>query len=161
MGYYSALRTLEPTALSALHHTLRLQTHACLEFIDLTESIIQLVNDTGIKNGFVNVQTKHTTTAIVINENEPLLLADMRRMLEQLAPQSRSYGHDDFQIRTVNLTPDEQPNGHSHCKALFLKTSETVNLVHGRLQLGQWQRIFFLELDRARNREISVMILGL
>ena len=161
MGYQSTARSLDLASVSALHHTVRLRTHTCLEFFDLTESVAQLVNDSGIRNGFVNVQTRHTTTAILINENEPLLLEDMRRILEQLAPQSKSYGHDDFQVRTVNLTPDEKPNGHSHCKALFLKSSETINLLDGRLQLGQWQRIFFLELDCARNREISVMILGL
>ena len=65
-----------------------------------------------------------------------------------------------FSVRTVNMCPDEQKNGHSHCKAMFLRTSETLNLADGIVQLGQWQRIFLLELDSARKRSVSVMIIG-
>ncbi len=73
----------------------------------------------------------------------------MKEVLHQLIPQNHKYHHDDFTIRTVNLTPEEQPNGHSHCRALLLRTSETVHLVDGILQLGPWQRIFLVELDRS------------
>ncbi len=58
------------------------------------------------------------------------------------------------------MTPDEKPNGHAHCKALFLRSSETINIVDGRLQLGRWQRIFLLELDCPRRRTVSVMVMG-
>jgi thiamine phosphate synthase YjbQ (UPF0047 family) len=58
------------------------------------------------------------------------------------------------------MEPGELANGHAHCKSLYLRTSETVNLLDGVLQLGRWQRIFFLELDRARDRSLSVQILG-
>jgi secondary thiamine-phosphate synthase enzyme len=137
-----------------------LETHSCLEWIDITDQILQLVHESGVRNGFVNIQSKHTTTAILVNENEPLLLQDMKLALERLAPRNHNYQHDNFHIRTVNLMAEESPNGHAHCKALFLRTSETLNLVDGVLQLGRWQRIFFIELDQARKREISILFLG-
>lgn len=142
------------------HRTLNLYTDECLQFIDLTAALRQFVKDSGIENGFLNVQTRHTTTAIIVNENEPLLLEDLKKTLERLAPQTVSYAHDDFDVRTENLTPDERPNGHAHCKALFLRSSETLNICHGELDLGRWQRVFLIELDGARPRTISLTILG-
>ncbi|MBL8206973.1 MAG: YjbQ family protein, partial [Blastocatellia bacterium] len=94
------------------------------------------------------------------NENEPLLLDDLKKSLERAAPRTVSYKHDDFDIRTENLTPDERPNGHAHCKALFLRSSETLNLINGELDLGRWQRVFLVELDGARQRTVSLSILG-
>ena len=66
------------------------------------------------------------------------------------APRDGRYRHDDPAVRTVNLTADERPNGHAHCRALLLPTSVCLNIVDGRLQLGRWQRVFFVELDGPR-----------
>lgn len=148
------------STLKVHHETVQVETQAPLEFIDITDSVLWLVERSGVRDGIVNVQTRHTTTAIIVNENEPLLLEDMRRTLERLAPQEASYQHNDFTIRTVNMGPDETPNGHSHCKAMFLKTSETLNIVDGVIQLGRWQRIFLVELDGTRKRTVSVMVFG-
>lgn len=146
--------------IEAGHRTLHLHTDESLQFIDLTTALRQFVDDSGIRHGVLNVQTRHTTTAIIVNENEPLLLEDLKKTLERLAPRTVSYAHDDFDIRTENLTPDERPNGHAHCKALFLRSSETLNIINGELDLGRWQRVFFLELDDARPRTVSLTILG-
>ncbi|MFN0123034.1 MAG: secondary thiamine-phosphate synthase enzyme YjbQ [Blastocatellia bacterium] len=147
-------------AWQSIHRQISVQTLACLQFIDLTDEIQRIVTETGIGVGTINVQTRHTTAAIVMNEHEPLLLEDLRATLERMAPRHGVYRHDDFTVRTANLTPDERPNGHAHCKMLLLRSSETVNIVNGRLLLGQWQRIFFVELDCARQREISLMVMG-
>ena len=140
----------------------RIHLTSCLatEFIDLTDRIEKLVVEAGIRLGIVNIQTLHTTTAIVVNEHEPLLLTDFRVLLEAAAPGDATYRHDDTTVRTVNLTDAERPNGHAHCRALLLPTSACLNVIAGRLLLGQWQRIFFVELDGPREREISVVILG-
>lgn len=158
----AAVRVLPNTGFAGRTHMemIRRNTQECLQFIDLTDEIAKIVQSSGIQTGFVNIQTKHTTTAILVNENEPLLLQDMRRVLEQFAPQTDEYLHNDFTIRTVNMGPHEDRNGHSHCKAMLLRTSETIHLWNGKLQLGTWQRIFLLELDRARERTVSVMVLG-
>jgi secondary thiamine-phosphate synthase enzyme len=62
--------------------------------------------------------------------------------------------------RTVNLAPDERANGHAHCRALLLGPTALLNVADGRLQLGRWQRVFLVELDGPRRREISVQVLG-
>ncbi|MBI1765182.1 MAG: YjbQ family protein [Acidobacteria bacterium] len=142
------------------HETLQLDTEGGVQFIDITAQIAEVVAESGITHGWVNIQTQHTTTAIIINEHEPLLLEDMQDLLERFAPLDHQYRHNDFNIRTVNMQPDEQPNGHSHCRALFLRASETINVLEGQMNLGRWQRIFFVELDCPRQRHISVMIMG-
>ncbi len=146
--------------LSAYHEFIRIRSRKTLQFIDITERIQSIISDCGCYSGFVNIQSLHTTAAIIVNENEPLLLQDMKRMLERHAPRKAKYRHDDFSIRTVNMQPGELANGHAHCKALLLSPAQTLNLAHGRLVLGRWQRVFFLELDCARDRTVSVMILG-
>ena len=142
------------------HDSIALETQERLQFLDFTEQLAEVVRNSGVVTGLVNVQTRHTTTAVMVNENEPLLQEDMRRMLERLAPQDRSYRHDDFSVRTVNMCPDEEKNGHSHCKAVFLRTSETLNVARGELQLGQWQRVFLIELDGRKIRTVSVLVMG-
>lgn len=89
-----------------------------------------------------------------------MLIEDIKKNLEQIAPQTTAYQHDNFSIRTVNMCVDECMNGHSHCKAMYLLTSATLNLIDGKLQLGQWQRIMLVELDRNRSRKIQVQIIG-
>jgi secondary thiamine-phosphate synthase enzyme len=150
------------TRISACRHTtsIRLTTTQPTEFIDLTDRLQRLVADAGLRFGILNVQTLHTTTAIVVNEHEPLLLADFQSLLEAAAPNDGRYQHDDTTTRTVNLTDPERPNGHAHCRALMLPTSACLNVTGGRILLGRWQRVFFVELDGPREREVSVLIFG-
>jgi secondary thiamine-phosphate synthase enzyme len=142
------------------HTTIRVATERPTEFIDLTARLESLVAKAGIRFGFVSVQTLHTTTAIVVNELEPLLLADFVTLLENAAPRGAAYRHDDLSARMVNVTPDERINGHAHCRALLLGPSACLNVAEGHLVLGRWQRVFMVELDGPRVREISVLILG-
>jgi secondary thiamine-phosphate synthase enzyme len=142
------------------HTKVRITTERPTEFIDLTESLEDLLAESRILTGFVNVQSLHTTAAIVVNEGEPLLLDDFECFLRKTAPDDVPYLHDDETIRTVNLSPGERPNGSSHCRALMLGTSACLNIVNGRLLLGRWQRVFLAELDGPRSRDISVLVIG-
>lgn len=135
-------------------------TKELFDFIDLTDQIKEFLAGTSIKNGLVNVQCLHTSAALMINENEPLLLEDIKLNLNNIAPKDGNYNHDDFDRRTVNMCPDECVNGHSHCKAIHLPASITLNFKENKLQLGQWQRIFLVELDHARPRTIQVQVIG-
>jgi secondary thiamine-phosphate synthase enzyme len=153
------METLARSA-TARHTTIRVETSHPTEFIDLTGRIEAAVAASGARFGFVNVQTLHTTTAIVVNEHEPLLLTDMAALLERLAPQDGVYRHDNVSLRTVNCVLGEPPNGHSHCRSLLLAPSACLNIVDRRLQLGRWQRVFLVELDGPRTREVSVLVLG-
>lgn len=142
--------------------TLIINTSAAPEFIDITDRITSILDKADVSNGTVTIFSRHTTSAIVIQENEPLLLNDMSSLLEKLSPKSARYGHNDFTIRTVNMNEGEPPNGHSHCQHLLLGSSETIPVANGLLTLGQWQRIFVVELDESKitPREIIVQIMG-
>jgi secondary thiamine-phosphate synthase enzyme len=154
------METLTPVTACRHTTTIQLTTAHPTEFIDLTDRVQRIVCEAHLRFGIVNVQTLHTTTAIVVNEHEPLLLADFQSLLESTAPNDGRYQHDDVSARTVNLTDAERPNGHAHCRALLLPSSACLNVVEGRLLLGRWQRVFFVELDGAREREVSVLIFG-
>ena len=152
--------TLTPVSACRYITSIRLRTTQPTEFIDLTDRLQRLVADAGLRFGILNVQTLHTTTAVVVNEHEPLLLADFQSLLEAAAPNDGRYQHDDTTTRTVNLTDAERPNGHAHCRALMLPSSACLNVTDGRILIGRWQRVFFVELDGPREREVSVLVFG-
>jgi len=142
------------------HKIFKYQTVGEFDFIDATDEIKSFLKESGIRNGLVNIQLMHTSSALIVNENEPLLKEDIKRNLEHCASGSLEYQHDDFSKRTVNLCDDECKNGRSHCRAIHLLPSVTINLIDGELQLGQWQRVMLIELDRARPRKIQVQVIG-
>jgi secondary thiamine-phosphate synthase enzyme len=147
-----------PTLVSAAA-ILQVETTSGLEIIDLTDRVEAFLGAVHLETGWVNVQTRHTTAGLLVNEHEPLLLGDLIRLLERLAPPDAGYAHDALH-RRVDVPPDERPNGHAHAKALLLRTSETLNVAGARLQLGRWQRILLVELDGPRAREVSLAALG-
>lgn len=141
--------------------TLTVESGTAPDFIDITDEIVKFVKLSQISNGIVVVYSKHTTAAITIQEAEPLLLKDMINLLERLVPPDSKYGHNDFSIRTVHMHENECPNGHSHCQHLILGTSETIPVIDNQLTLGEWQRIFMIELDPERDRrDVLVQIMG-
>jgi secondary thiamine-phosphate synthase enzyme len=142
------------------HATIRIDTGHPTQFVDLTSDLEAFVAVSGIRSGLLNVQSLHTTAAIVVNEHEPLLLTDMAGLLERLAPVDALYRHDNITLRTVNCVLGEPPNGHSHCRALLLGSTAALNVVDGELQLGTWQRVFLVELDGPRTRDVSLLLLG-
>jgi hypothetical protein len=86
--------------------TLRYYTARGPQFIDITDDVRHAVAQSGIADGVVTVYSKHTTAAIKINEHEPLLLEDMERFVCALSPQERTYNHNNFLIRVVNMEED-------------------------------------------------------
>ncbi len=141
-------------------HQLTIRTETAPQFIDLTDRLQAIVHDSGIQHGQVIVFTRHTTAAIRINENEPELMRDFVAFLERVAPQYLPYYHNDFEVRTVNMTEGECANAHAHCRQLLMATSETIPVIDGELCLGTWQRVFLVELDHARDRSVVVQVLG-
>jgi secondary thiamine-phosphate synthase enzyme len=127
-------------------------------FVDITEDVRAAVRRSGVTQGVVHVFSQHTTAAIRVNENEPLLMADFVRLLNRLAPEG-DYDHDDM-TRRVGVPPDERPNGHAHCRHLLLGGSETLPVVGGELVLGRWQSVFLIELDGGRPRNVTVHTMG-
>ena len=142
-----------------LTRILNLRTTKGPQFIDITDRVAEAAVDSTIVNGFAIVFSRHTTAAVRINENEPLLMADMEEFLTRVAPAHAQYNHNNCH-HPANGGDGEEPNGHSHCQQLLLGASEAVPIVNGQLLLEQWQRLFFVELDRAREREVVVQLVG-
>lgn len=153
------MQSLSPSHICR-HTTIRVHTEHPTQFIDLTLDLETFVAASGVDAGLLNVQSLHTTAAIVVNEHEPLLLTDIAGLLDRLAPADDIYRHDNITLRTVNCVLGEPPNGHSHCRALLLGSAAALNVVSGALHLGRWQRVFLVELDGPRVRDVSFLLLG-
>jgi secondary thiamine-phosphate synthase enzyme len=136
-------------------------THQPIQFLDITDEVAELVRAAGVREGVANVFSRHTTAAVCIQEAEPLLLEDLRDFLERSAPAEAHYRHNDFRVRTVHMHDDESPNGHAHCLQMMLGSSESIPVADGELLLGQWQRVFLVELDGPRtSREVIIHAIG-
>ena len=127
------------------------------ELIDITEQVKSFIKDSKTEEGICSIFPMHTTTGIMINENEERLLEDMKEFLEQLAPINKKYKHDDIEKR--NCPEDEPKNGHAHLKTILSGNSVTIPISKGELQLGTWQSIFLCEYDGPRTRTVILKIL--
>ena len=145
------------------------ETAPGISLVDITPDIRSLLEKTGVKQGQVNIISRHTTTAVTINEAEPRLMDDARLFLRKIAPPDAPYLHNDLHLREA--PPDwpggweawaaqEPENCHSHLLSMLLGNSETVPVVDGKLTLGTWQSVMLVELDGSRKRTVGVQIVG-
>ena len=115
MALSSFADTREAADFKICHDRVQLHTAKRIQFIDVSELVCERVRRAGIYHGIVNVQTQHTTTGIVLNENEPQLLQDFEERLEAWAPRELTYKHNDMHARRFQrIAPDEQPNGDAY-----------------------------------------------
>ena len=141
-----------------INKSVEIETEQGINIYNITQHINDFIASTSIKNGQVLVFSRHTTTALAINENEERLLEDIKVFLRKLAPESDRYLHNDLHLRVV---PEDEPmNAHSHLMAMMLSTSEVIPIVDGKLALGTWQSVLFFELDGARKRSVFFQISG-
>ena len=129
-------------------------------FTDVSDKVQALVPQNF--QGLVNIYSPHTTCSVFQTENELLHLVDVRFFLDSMAPFTKEpegkhrnvkYLHDLISLRS-NAPADEPVNGHSHIRSLFFNSSENIPISDGKLLLGKWKRIFFVELDAMRKREL-------
>lgn len=140
---------------------LDLESKAQIEFIDITDQVQEVVDRSGIREGQVLIYVPHTTMGVAINHNEPMLLQDFMRVLYKVVPVDAQYSHDLFELRRQGSVSDGRSNGHSHCKAILLGTSETVPVEKGKLILTERQNIFAVEFDGSRKRDVVIQVIGL
>jgi secondary thiamine-phosphate synthase enzyme len=142
----------------------RLRTSGGLSVRDITDDVNRAVQESGISHGIACVYSPHTTCCVRVNEFEAGFLEDFAAMLKRLVPSERYYAHDDWDRRTENLAAAETElgsNGHAHCMSMLLGSAgESIPVADGALQLGTWQRVLFLELDRERDRRWVVQVVG-
>jgi secondary thiamine-phosphate synthase enzyme len=126
-----------------------IKTDHKMEFVNITEDVKREVERSGVREGLVNVYTRHTTASIVINEDEEGLLKDFIASLQRIVP-------DDIYNYLHNRIDD---NASSHIRSLILSPEVSVPITDGKLWLGTWQSIFFLELDGPRRRSFAITVM--
>jgi len=120
------------------------------ELIDITDEVVDFVNENRVRNGLCMISAPHATAAIIANENEHGLVRDLLAKIEDLFPSSSKYAH--------NAIDD---NADAHLAAAFLGHSRAFPINNGRLVRGTWQSIFLVELDGPRSRrEVHLLLVG-
>ena len=120
---------------------------------EITDQIAEVVRESGVRDGLVHVFVQHTSCSLVIMENaDPSARRDLEAFLQKLVPEDEPY------FTHTAEGPDDMP---SHIKMALTRTSETVPLADGRLQLGTWQGVFLWEhRDASHQRRIVVTVMG-
>jgi secondary thiamine-phosphate synthase enzyme len=136
--------------------TLSIDTHERVELIDLTDRVMAHVRTIPVREGVVSMWSMHTTTALLINESQQALLADIKQFLEDLVGRDRYYHHND-----PSQSDCSRANADAHLRAMLLGHSLTLQISGGEVVLGQWQRILLAELDGPRQRSIRLQIMGI
>ncbi|MFT4143139.1 MAG: secondary thiamine-phosphate synthase enzyme YjbQ [Mobilitalea sp.] len=115
--------------------------------IDITKEIQNKVKESGVKNGICVIFVPHTTAGVTINENtDPDVVKDFLMAISKLVPESDSYQH-------------LEGNSSAHVKSSLVNASQTVIIEDGRLLLGTWQGIYFIDFDGPRIRKVYVKIM--
>jgi len=119
---------------------------------EITDEVQEKIGKSGVRNGVVTIFVQHTSCSVTMMENAaPAARRDVERFFEKLVPEDADYEHDDE-------GPDDMP---SHIRTILTRTSETVPIIDGKMQLGTWQGIFLFEHRRApHRRKVSVTIIG-
>jgi secondary thiamine-phosphate synthase enzyme len=127
--------------------TFQVKTTTQTEFIDITHSVREAVQKTGVGDGICIIFIPHTTAAVTINENaDPSVIQDIVMELNKIIPFKDQYRH-------------LEGNSPAHIKASLVGCSEFIFIESGKLVLGTWQGIFFCEFDGPRNRKVHVKVM--
>ena len=129
-----------------------LRTRGNADIHDITDQMANAVSKSSLKNGTATVFCPSSTSAVTTIEYESGALSDLRRLFEEILPSDREYAHN---------ARWHDSNGHSHIRASLLGPSLTVPFVNGRLTLGTWQQIIYVDFDiHPRQRELVVQLIG-
>jgi secondary thiamine-phosphate synthase enzyme len=138
--------------MNIITRTTTVSTKGFTDTLNITEQLADILEESGFREGSLTVFCPGSTGGITTIEYEPGLLHDLPELLEELIPMKRSYHHD----RTWG-----DANGYAHLRSALIKTSLTVPFTKGRLMLGTWQQVVFLDFDnRPRERELVVQLIG-
>ena len=128
---------------------IQVRTQGRTEVVDLTQRVQEVVRASGVLEGVAVVQSPHTTTAVVVNEREGGLVQDILDWASKMVPSGAGYRHD-----------GTDGNAHAHLRSVMMGTSVTIPVTGGRLALGTWQSVLFVEMDGPRSRQIHVQVVG-
>jgi secondary thiamine-phosphate synthase enzyme len=132
--------------------SLTLQSQGNADIQDISEAVENAVAQSGLKNGIATVFCPSSTSGVTTIEYESGCLSDFRRLFNEVADPRHAYSHN---AKWGDM------NGHSHVRAALLGPSLTVPFVEGRLTLGTWQQVVFVDFDvRPRQRQLVVQVMG-
>lgn len=132
--------------------TISLSTKGFTDILDITDKVTGIMSKSGIQNGLVTVFCSGSTGSITTIEYESGVINDLKKAIEKIVPSNVPYEHDKRW---------GDGNGFSHVRAALMKPSLTIPLIKGKLTLGTWQQIVFMDFDnRGRDREIIVQVMG-
>ena len=132
--------------------TISLSTKGFSDVLDITDKVTRIVEDSGIQNGLVNVFCLGSTGSITTIEFESGVINDLKKAIEKIVPSNIPYEHDKRW---------GDGNGFSHVRAALMKPSLTIPIIKGKLTLGTWQQIVFMDFDnRGRDRKVVVQAVG-
>lgn len=135
------------SSFKVVNKSFRFSTKGEIDFLDLTGQVQEFVSDSAIRNGMVHIFAPHATGIIILTENEYALLNDITEFLEEIVPKRRAYQHPS--------------NAHSHLRSMLLPPDKTLPVIDGRIELGRWQSLLFVETDvYPRQRTIIVQVIG-
>lgn len=131
---------------------IQLSTRGNADIQDITNAVEVAIRQSDLESGIVTIFCPSATSALTTIEYEPGCLSDLRRLFDEIVDPNQHYAHN---------ARWGDGNGHSHVRAALLGPSLTVPFVDGRLLLGTWQQIIFVDFDnRARKRELVVQLIG-
>lgn len=132
--------------------TIQFNTKGNTDIIDISGQVTACIQESGIKDGIATIFCPSSTSAVTTIEYEPGCLSDLKRAFDELVNPNREYGHD---------AAWGDGNGHSHLRAALLKASLTVPFISGKMTLGTWQQIIYIDFDnRPRRRDLVVQLMG-
>jgi secondary thiamine-phosphate synthase enzyme len=140
------------------HHVETIKTSEGISIHTLNDDINNAIEHSRVTEGFVVISSRHTTTAITINEYEERLLLDLKLWLEKLAPKDQPYLHNDIEER--DCPPDEPKNAHSHLMAMLMGSSETIPVTSRKMAIGEYQSVMLIDLDGPRQRTVNIQVIG-
>jgi secondary thiamine-phosphate synthase enzyme len=120
------------------------------EYVHITPQVEQIVRRSGVQDGLALVSAMHITAGVYVNDDEPGLMEDIEKWLEELAPRRPDYRH--------HQTGED--NGDAHLKSMLVHHQVIVPITAGKLDFGPWQRIFYAEFDGRRNKRVLVKVMG-
>jgi secondary thiamine-phosphate synthase enzyme len=136
--------------------TIEVTTNERTELINLTAEVKEFVEAAGVKDGYVQVSSMHTTAGLIINEWQEALLADVKEMMDSMVPREQYYRHND-----PELSDCDRHNADSHLRMVVFGHSLTVPISQGAMVLGRWQSVILTEFDGPNQRKIFMQVFGI
>jgi secondary thiamine-phosphate synthase enzyme len=136
--------------------TIEVKTDQRTELINLTAEVKAFVEAAGVKDGYVQVSSLHTTAGLIINEWQDALISDVRKMMESIVPREQYYKHNDPEFSDC-----DRHNADSHLRMVVFGNNLTVPISQGELVLGRWQSIIMTEFDGPNQRKVFMQVFGI